>query len=358
MTPLRPKDTTVHQILPFSSDAGLRRRFAVTAGNEPANVRWGLLLEELDTLAEQVAITHVRRVMPGARAVTAAIDDVVLRTPLDLDRDLHLRARLNYVGRTSMEVGIRVDHGRVSGPSLASCYFTMVGRSGTGEDATSVPVPPLAYADQMERFRYAAAVASRKAFLEGSTRSEQPPSPDEFRLLAELHGAQESPGFAGLRARDLQKSSWEFMYPQYENVPSKIFGGHLIRRSLELAVIHAQDVATHRPVVVAINRINFLQPVRIGDKLHFQSRVVYSGRTSFCVELDIRRVSQDNVTSSLSNTCTFTFVNVDRDMRPRPVPQVVPTTYAEDARYLAAFRRHRRYREQQVRRRLGVAVPE
>ena len=41
--------------------------------------------------------------------------------------------------------------------------------------------------------------------------------------------------------------------------------------------------------------------------------------------------------------CVFTFVNVDSDMIPRPVPPVYPTTYSEDARYLEAYRRNRKH---------------
>jgi hypothetical protein len=91
-----------------------------------------------------------------------------------------------------------------------------------------------------------------------------------------------------------------------------------------------------------LDRINFLQPVRIGDKLRFLSRIVYTGRTSCCVEVSIERISRDRETKALSNTCVFTFVAVDAAMRPQPVPRVFPTTYAEDARYLSAHRRRRR----------------
>jgi acyl-CoA hydrolase len=71
--------------------------------------------------------------------------------------------------------------------------------------------------------------------------------------------------------------------------------------------------------------------------------VVYTGSTSICVEVNIERVSRDRVTRALSNTCIFTFVNVDQDMIPRPVPPVYPTTYGEDARYLEAYRRNRKH---------------
>ena len=135
-------------------------------------------------------------------------------------------------------------------------------------------------------------------------------------------------------------------------MPSKIFGGHLIRRAYEQSSICAEEVAPGRPVIVAVNRINFLQPVRMGDKLHLISRAVYSGDCSVCVETDILRISRDRKQIHLSNACVFTFVNVDDELCPRPVPRIHPTTYKEDASYLAAHRRREEHaRHMQAKRR-------
>lgn len=338
----RPLDTSLDRTLGFSADPRLRRRFMVVNESIPANLRWGRLLEVLDKLAEDVALGYVRRTTPDARVVTAAIDDVVLHVPADINQDLQLRARINYVGRSSMEVGIRVDQGPER--SLASCYFTMVARSGTGEDASNIPVEPLEYVDEAERFRRDMAIARRSAYRSHIAASREPPSAEEYQLLAALRAAQDRPEFGQLLVGELERASWERMYPEQENVPEKIFGGHLIRRAFELAHIHAEEIAPQRPVVARVDRINFLQPVRIGDKLHFTSRVVYTGDTSICVEITIERLSLDRVSKALSNTCVFTFVNVDEELRPQPVPKVYPTTYAEDARYLEAHRRRLRHK--------------
>ncbi|MHB0970766.1 MAG: acyl-CoA thioesterase [Thermoanaerobaculia bacterium] len=139
-------------------------------------------------------------------------------------------------------------------------------------------------------------------------------------------------------------SSWERVYPEQENVPSKIFGGHLIHRAYQLASIHAEELASHRPVVVAVNRIDFLRPVRIGDRLHFASRIVYTGRTSIAVEIRIERVGRSRNVRDLTNDFVFTFVNVDAELCPQTAPAVFPT-YDEDARYLAAHRRRRDHLE-------------
>ncbi|PYO34334.1 MAG: acyl-CoA thioesterase [Gemmatimonadetes bacterium] len=346
---MRPNATSREQLLPFSSDLELRRRFMVVNEPVPANMRFGLLLEVLDKLAEESALAYARRSLAQARVVTAAIDDIVLRTPADVTRDLRLRARLNWVGKSSMEVGIRIEHPAPHPVHVASCYFTMVARQGEGDAARSVPVAPLEYLDDVERRRGRTAAERREKRRRHAAVAAEPPSREEYDLLARLHAAQEAPDFSGHLAGALTSAAWERVYPEQENVPSKVFGGHLVRRAYELAGIQAEAIAPDRPVIVRVNRINFVQPVRIGDRLQFVSRIVYAGRTSLCVEVTIERTSRDRVTKALSNTCVFTFVNVDERMQPRPVAPVYPTTYAEDARYLEAFRRHQRRRVQTAR---------
>lgn len=346
---MRPLDTSMNRKLPFSQDDRLRRRFKLVDDPIPGNLRWGLLLEELDKLAEDVALDYVNKFNKNARVVTAAIDDILLRTPGDINKNLNLRARINYVGRSSMEVGIRVDQEGAESGSLASCYFTMVAREGEGDDAQSVKVEPLKYKTELEKKRRQNALDRREAYRDQINELEEPPTKAEYKHLRKLHSAQEEDDFNGLLAGNLVRSNWERMYPEQENVPKKIFGGYVIRRAFELTMMHAEEIAPNRPVFVRVNRINFLQPVQIGDKLDFTSKIVYTGDTSISVEIDIERISRSQETRALSNTCVFTIVNVDEDMNPQPVPQVYPTTYAEDERYLRAQRRRQRYKKRKAK---------
>ncbi len=333
---VRPTETSIDRTLAFSADPDLRRRFMVVDEPLQGNLRFGLLLEVLDELAEDTALGYIRRFAPEARAVTAAIDRIVLRRAVDITRDLTFHARLNYVGRTSMEIGIRVEQPAPEPSHFASCYFTMVTRG--------VPLPSLDYVEELEKRRANKAVERRESYKREKAASIEPPTREEYDLLARLHTAQEQPGFDGSLVSRLTTEGWERTYPEHENVPTKIFGGYLVRRAYELASINAEEIAPDRPLIVAVNRINFLQPVRMGDKLHFVSRVVYTGGTSICVEVSIERISRDRSIRALSNNCIFTFVNVDGDLRPLPVPPVFPTTYAEDARYLEAHRRREKQR--------------
>jgi acyl-CoA hydrolase len=338
----RPTDTSRALTLALGEYPALARRFKVIDEPLRGNLRFGLLLEVLDKLAEDTALDYVRLHHPSARVVTAAIDNIVVRHAADPTRDLAFQARINHVGRTSMEVGIRVEQPGAPGQPnvhVASCYFTMVARS-TVEDR-SLPLPPLELADDLERHRAEKALRKRELQRAAEAAERDPPSREEFDHLLRLHEAQEQPGFDGKLASAFVTDSWERMYPEQENVPRTIFGGYLVRRAYELCSVSAQRLVPDRPLIAAVNRISFFHPVRLGDTLHYTARIVYTGESSVSVEASIERLSRDRATHALSNSCLFTFVNVDEALRPRPVPAIHPSTFQEDARYLRALRRNR-----------------
>lgn len=349
----RLNETTHHQTIPLGSDPKLRRRFMVLDEPLQGNLRFGLLLEVLDKVAEETALKYVNRYHPDARVVTAAIDDIFVRHAADVTRDIAFHACINHVGRTSLVVGIRVEQPGEPANHIASCHFTMVARSGEGARECSVVLPPLESPDEDEQKRAGKAVASREEYQRQQALLSEPPTREEFEMLVRLHQAQDESGlmvgrrapdetcFRGYKASRLVTDSWERMYPEKENVPRSIFGGYLIRRAFELSAICTDLVAPDRSIIAAVTRINFFHPVRIGDTLHFTSRVVYTSGSFVCVEASIERTSRDRTTKALSNSCFFTFVNVDRELAHQPVPTIYPATYAEDARYLAAHRSFR-----------------
>lgn len=335
---MRANETSHYQTLSLGSDPELRHRHMVVAEPLQGNLRFGLLLETLDLVAETTALKYVNRFFPEARVVTAAIDNIYVRNAADVNRDLSFQARINHVGRSSLVVGIRVEQPGEPANHIASCHFTMVARSWKDGEEFSVTLPPLEYLDDNEKRRAQSAVASREEYKKQQALLSEPPSREEFMMLAGLHSAQEEPGFAGLPAGRLVTDAWERMYPEQENVPQKIFGGYLVRRAYELSSICSELVAPDRAIIAAVNRINFFHPVRLGDKLHYTSRIVYTGSSFICVEANIERVSRDRGSKALSNSCLFTFVNVDNELNHLPVPAIYPSSYAEDARYLAAHR--------------------
>lgn len=342
---MHPTETSYVVRLRFGSDPKLQRQFMVTDEEVPSNLRFGLLLEKLDKLAEETALRYVRRTHPEARVVTAAIDSLMVRTVPDIHRDMVLRARINLIGRSSMEVGVRIEQPGTPVLHIGSSYFTMVGRVRENGEEKSVPVEMLNFKTKAEQARRDRALARREAYRTAMNQSAEPPTREEYEILHQLHEAQEKPGAEVVLAGTQVTEGWERTYPEYENVPQKIFGGWVAHRAYTYAHICAERLISQRVLLTSVDRINFYHPVRMGDKLHFVSRVTYTGNHSIGVETEITRISRDRTQTALSNVCSFTFVHRDAAMNAVPVPKLHPTTYAEDARYLAGYRRRKAYLE-------------
>ena len=309
-----------------------------------SNLRFGLLLEVLDKLAEDTALKYVRRTYPTARVVTAAMDSMRVRGVPDETRDMVLRARVNLVGTTSLEVGIRIEQPGQSWPRTSRCCMWRPATSPWWRGCAMRMERSAAFLCRGSSIAASwiwrgpnARGSGAKGIANTLSAAEAPPSAEEYALLRRLHEAQEQPDAKVLLASGLKVEGWERTYVEHENVPHKIFGGYVAHRAYMGAHICSEMVATHRALLVSVDRINFHQPVRMGDKLHYISRVAFTGHTSITVETSIMRISRDRKSTALSNVCTFTFVNVDPELRPMPVPQIYPTTYAEDARYLAGY---------------------
>lgn len=337
---LTSAETSYYKTLHLASDPATQRRYMIVDEPIVGNFRFGLLLEELDIVAEQTALGYVRRFHHEARVVTAAIDNIIVRHVVDINHDIVIHSRINHIGRSSLVIGIRVEHPGNPSVHIASCYFTMVARGGENAEE-SITLPPLHYADEQERLRAERAIITRDEYRQQLAAEHEPPRREEYRLLQSLHSRQEEPGFSGLKAGRLVVEGWDRMYPEQEYVPHRIFGGYIMRRAYELSSICSELVATDRSVIAAVNRINFFHPVRLGDKLHYTCRVVYTCDSFICVEAGIERISRDRSSKTLSNSCLFTFVNVDGNLQHRPVPEIYPANYSEDAAYLSAYRSHR-----------------
>lgn len=136
--------------------------------NFSGNVHGGLLLKYLD----QVAYTCATR-YAGSYAVTLSVDRVVFREAIHVGELVTFDASVNYTGRTSMEIGIRVTTedlrlGRIRHTN--SCYFTMV---AVDDQGAPVPVPPWVPVTPVQVRRKAAALRRRELRIEMDRREEE-----------------------------------------------------------------------------------------------------------------------------------------------------------------------------------------
>ena len=135
--------------------------------NPAGNVHGGSVMKFIDNAAASVAIRHTR-----GNAVTASVDRIDFHNPVYLGNILTLKASLNLVGRTSMEVGVRVEAenpytGEVS--HTASAYLTIV---ALDENGRPKEVPGLIIETEEEHRRNRAAKARRIARMEEKQKEE------------------------------------------------------------------------------------------------------------------------------------------------------------------------------------------
>jgi acyl-CoA hydrolase len=137
----------------------------------------------------------------------------------------------------------------------------------------------------------------------------------------------------------VEKIQW--VLPEHAGAPGQIHGGRMMQWIAEAGTMAAARVARGNVVLGAMDDIDFLHPVRVGEIAILRAQVEYVGRSSLEVGV---RVWAENVTTgerSVTLNSHLVFVSVGEDTRPRPVRErIVPRDAAEEALVEAA--RHRR----------------
>jgi uncharacterized protein (TIGR00369 family) len=142
--------------------------------NPAGNVHGGVIMKLIDTAAGAVAIRHAR-----SNAVTASIDRLDFFHPVFVGDFVTLRASLNFVGRTSMEVGVRVEsENLMTGERrhTSTAYLTYVALDGSGQPLL---LPPMILETDEEKRRNREAKVRRETRLaEKAKEKQRKPEPD------------------------------------------------------------------------------------------------------------------------------------------------------------------------------------
>jgi acyl-CoA thioesterase YciA len=108
--------------------------------------------------------------------------------------------------------------------------------------------------------------------------------------------------------------------PADTNANGDIFGGWVLSQMDQAGGIAAVERAQGRVVTIAVEAMTFIRPVKIGDVLCVYTEIDHVGRSSMKIHIEawarrFRTHSREKVTDA-----TFTFVAIDENGRPRPVP--------------------------------------
>lgn len=129
--------------------------------NSVGTVFGGKIMQWMDIAAAICGFRHCRRPV-----VTASVDTLHFLKPIRVGDIVNIKASVNYVGKTSMEIGVRVEAEEpLTGKKKhsSSAYFTFV---ATDENCKPIPIPPIIPETKEEKNRYEEAQKRRKIRLQ------------------------------------------------------------------------------------------------------------------------------------------------------------------------------------------------
>lgn len=263
--------------------------------------------------------------------ILGSMDDVDFLSPVKVGHIVTLRGEVEYIGRSSMEVGVYVlredpERGEISVATVAHLAY--------------VAVDPLAKPREIG------------AKIE-------PQNKEELRIFESAKTRREA---RRKRLRERKKKAKEIVLPdphlRYRFTYSRLvfpddayFGDVMYAGRLLLDLDQAAAVLARRftkgPIVTAsMDAMDFYSPIYVGNILNLHLAVQYVGNTS--LEIGVRVLAEDPFTGDIRHTTTsyLTFVHMDETGHPRPIKSDFrPETDVEKTLWREAIKRKEKRRE-------------
>ncbi len=266
--------------------------------------------------------------------VLGAMDSIDFINPVKLGETVVLDSQVEYVGKSSLEIGVRVhsenpETGENKITTSSHLAYVAVDKEGEPRNIWEKITP----ADEVEGSIY----------LEAQKRKEE-------RLLRLVQREE--------KAKDIEDESKELSW-KIETLrvvlPEDAFWGNfmsvgkLMMDIDETAAILAARFVRGVIVTGSIDSLDFYSPIRVGEVITLKAGLNYVGNTS--LEIGIKVISENLRTGDQKHTCTafLNFIHIGEDGRPRSIPSFTPKTPTEIRRWREAEER-RKKRAERVKR--------
>jgi uncharacterized protein (TIGR00369 family) len=143
----------------------------------------------------------------------------------------------------------------------------------------------------------------------------------------------------GKRVGDSQVTLSQVMNPEHVNVLGNVHGGVVMKLIDEAGGLCAARHARRPTVTVAVDSLEFLTPVHIGDLVTFDAHLTYVGRTSMEVEVCVEAEEILSGSRRLTNVAYVVYVALGNDGRPTEAPPLILETEEERRRWEEGKRR-------------------
>lgn len=128
----------------------------------------------------------------------------------------------------------------------------------------------------------------------------------------------------------------EEVFPQDTNSYGTLFGGKLMEMMDKAAGIVASKFAHREFVTVSVDTMEFKSPARKGDLIEVVGKVVFTSTHSVACKVNAYAMSKADWTRKEICSGFFFMVAIDNQMRPIPVPQLIPETPDEEEAWTEA----------------------
>ncbi len=283
----------------------------------PGQIHGGRMMEWITT-AGTIAASRVAR---GTVAL-GATDDIDFLHPVLVGEIATLRAQVEYVGRSSLEVGVRVySEDPATGRRSVTLSSHLVYVSVDDESKPRPVKDKIAPADAGEEALVAAAVARREQRLARFARKaeklkEASEEVEDFRVKFES-------------SRIVRQN--EVLFRDF------MFVGKLLFDIDEAGGILAVRYTRGFTMTASLDAMDFYSPVHARELLTFKAGLNHVGATS--MEIGVKVLAEVPWTGEVRHTCTayLTFVHLGLDRKPRPTPSFTPESPGEQRRWEAAM---------------------
>ncbi|HXW97417.1 MAG TPA: acyl-CoA thioesterase [Gemmatimonadales bacterium] len=126
--------------------------------------------------------------------------------------------------------------------------------------------------------------------------------------------------------------------PMHVNFGGKVHGGSVMKWIDQAGYTCAAGWTGDYCVTAYVGGIRFLQPINVGELVEVRAQLIRTGRTSMDVAIDIYASSPRSTTKRRACHCVMTFVAIDDQGQPKPVPRWVPETPVQRALEAHALR--------------------
>lgn len=131
----------------------------------------------------------------------------------------------------------------------------------------------------------------------------------------------------------------EIVLPNDTNTLGNLMGGKLLHWMDVISAISAHRLCKRVCVTASVNNVSFNQPIKLGDIVTLQAKVSRSFSSSMEIFIDVFVEDRSSSEKIKVNEAIYTFVAVDQLGNPIRVPEILPETEEEKARFDGALRR-------------------